>query len=75
MIDQERKKRREAEQKLQKFLVDLYQNPNINKELRSRLPYAKDNDPLVSKEATPNIEKDQSEHVLSDNRSSMEEHG
>ena len=47
MIDEERKLRHEAENNLKKLLVDLYNNPDINKELRSRLPRAKDFDPLV----------------------------
>ncbi|XP_005106241.1 uncharacterized protein LOC101850275 [Aplysia californica] len=46
IIDEERKMRRDAEHRLQKYLVDLYNNPDVNGELRSRLPRAKKKDPL-----------------------------
>ena len=39
--------RKAAEDRLDKFLVDLYANPDVNYELRERLPYANKIDPLV----------------------------
>lgn len=47
VIDEERNLRKAAEETLQKYLVDLYNNPNVNSELRHRLPHAKKVDPVL----------------------------
>ncbi|CAL1527592.1 unnamed protein product [Lymnaea stagnalis] len=46
IIDEERLLRKLAEDKLQNILVDLYNNPEVNSELRQRLPRANKSDPL-----------------------------
>ncbi|XP_061172527.1 uncharacterized protein LOC133181893 [Saccostrea echinata] len=48
VIEQERELRLEAEGRLQAHLTDLYNNPEVNKELRERLPRANKADPLES---------------------------
>ncbi|KAK3792252.1 hypothetical protein RRG08_007332 [Elysia crispata] len=46
VIEEERILRKAAEDRLDKFLVDLYKNPEVNAELRHRLPYANKDDPM-----------------------------
>lgn len=46
VIEQERQLRQAAEERLQSHLTDLYNNPEVNRELRERLPRAGKSDPL-----------------------------
>lgn len=46
VIEQERQLRQAAEDRLQTHLTDLYHNPEVNQELRERLPRASKSDPL-----------------------------
>lgn len=46
VIEQERQLRQAAEERLQSHLTDLYNNPEVNRELRERLPRASKSDPL-----------------------------
>ena len=45
-VETERKLRQEAEQRLDAHLKDMYRNPDVNQELRERLPRANKTDPL-----------------------------
>ncbi|GFS10019.1 mirror-image polydactyly 1-like [Elysia marginata] len=47
VIEEERILRKAAEDRLDKVLVDLYENPEVNSELRQRLPYANKSDPMI----------------------------
>lgn len=49
VIEEERQLRQSAEERLQSHLIDLYNNTEVNKELRERLPRANKSDPLESK--------------------------
>ncbi|XP_076436455.1 uncharacterized protein LOC143275980 [Babylonia areolata] len=46
-IEDERKRRKEAEKRLRQHLVDPYGSPEVNSELRNRLPRAGKADPLL----------------------------
>ena len=48
-IEVERSRRKEAEERLKQYLVDPYQSPNVNSELRHRLPRANKSDPLLGR--------------------------
>ncbi|GFO26067.1 hypothetical protein PoB_005257200 [Plakobranchus ocellatus] len=52
MIEEEKILRKAAEDRLDKFLVDLYANPDVNSELRQRLPYANKKDPFAKVKET-----------------------
>ena len=45
-VETERKLREEAEKRLESHLQDMYQNPDVNQELRERLPRSNKTDPL-----------------------------
>ena len=69
LIQEERKLRQDAEDKFKKILVDLYKDPGVNKELRSRLPYSKEQDLFFAeKEGLKNIEPMNIDSILSSNR-------
>ena len=61
IIDEERKKRHDAE-KLNSVLVDLYNNPDVTKELNNRLPRAK-NTQLLSTTTCDDNAEDHSESM------------
>jgi hypothetical protein len=48
VIEEERQLRQSAEERLQAHLIDLYNNTEVNQELRERLPRANKSDPLKS---------------------------
>ncbi|RUS74055.1 hypothetical protein EGW08_018182 [Elysia chlorotica] len=56
VIEEERILRKAAEDRLDNFLVDLYQNPDVNAELRHRLPYANKNDPKEKGQENETVE-------------------
>lgn len=59
VIEQERQLRQAAEERLQSHLTDLYINPEVNRELRERLPRAGKSDPLdTSLTANDNSEEE-----------------
>lgn len=59
VIEQERQLRQAAEERLQSHLTDLYNNPEVNRELRERLPRAGKSDPLdTSLTANDNSEEE-----------------
>ena len=63
VIDVERSLRIAFENRLQEYLKDPYKSPEVNHELRQRLPRAKKDDPKLI-DSSGQIDSDQTEEVI-----------
>ena len=63
-IEYERSRRVEAEERLKHFLVDPYKSPEINSELRDRLPRSNKSDPFLDKAEAESTDDQQVEEPI-----------